>query len=169
MRSTIVEAPLQPPTQIVSAPPSRAGRAGQAARAQPHGFSKRHPLLMFFAMAFAISYVGILLVLRFGGDGPVTPTDPRFLLMMLAWLAGPSVASLVMTGLVSGKSGYRELFARLAQGCASRNWCFPSCAWRASHNIGGSRIQSIAPALRRSLHSVAPTTAFWLDQPARAT
>ena len=70
---------------------------------------------MFFAIAFAISFAGILLVVGLGGEqGGVAPTDPRFLLMMLAWLAGPSVASLAMTGLLSGRSGYRELLRRLA-------------------------------------------------------
>jgi len=113
MRSTIVDKPMEAPAQLVSARPSSAGRAPRAVDAQPHGFSRRHPLLLFFAMAFAISYAGILLVVRFGGDEPVTPTDSRFLLMMLAWLAGPSIASLVMTGLVSGKSGYRHLHRRL--------------------------------------------------------
>jgi len=114
MRSTIVDKPMEAPGQLVSARlPSSAGRAPRAAGAEPHGFGRRHPLLMFFAVAFAISYAGILLVVRFGGDEPVTPSDSRFLLMMLAWLAGPSVASLVMTGLVSGKSGYRHLHRRL--------------------------------------------------------
>jgi CAAX protease family protein len=118
MRSTLVDAPMQ----LATAPPLEADRVPRTAGAQRHGFSTRHPLVTFFAIAFAISYVGILLVLRFGGDGPVTPTDARFLLMMLAWLAGPSVASLVMTGLVSGTSGYRDLFSRLIIWRVSPGW-----------------------------------------------
>jgi len=122
MRSSIADKAMEAPVQLVSTRPSSAGRAPQAVGAKPHGFSKRHQLLLFFAMAFAISYAGILLVLRFGGDEPVTPTDSRFLLMMLAWLAGPSVASLVMTGVVSGKSGYRHLFGRLITWRVGLGW-----------------------------------------------
>jgi hypothetical protein len=82
--------------------------------AAPQGFIKRHALLMFFCIAFAISFAGILLVIGLGGvqDG-VAMTDARFGLMMLAWLAGPSVASVIMTGLVSGRPGYRDLLRRL--------------------------------------------------------
>jgi uncharacterized protein len=86
-------------------------------------FIKRHPLLTFFSIAFFISFAGILLVVGSGGvQGGVAPTDPRFLLMMLAWLAGPSVASLVMTGLMSGGSGYRDLLRRLATWRAGAGW-----------------------------------------------
>src|SRR5579859_5269033 len=67
MRSTIVDAPMEAPQQLAGARRSSAGRAPQAVGAKPHGFSKRHQLLLFFAVAFAISYAGILLVLRFGG------------------------------------------------------------------------------------------------------
>jgi uncharacterized protein len=91
--------------------------------ATPRRFVKRHPLPMFFTIAFAISFAGILLVTGVGGvQGSVAPTDPRFLLMMLAWLAGPSVAGIVMTGFVSGRSGYRDLAARLATWRAGVGW-----------------------------------------------
>src|SRR5215467_359256 len=58
---------------------------------------ERHALPMFFGIAFAISFVGILLVIGLGGvHGGVAMTDPRFGLMMLAWLAGPTIASIVL-------------------------------------------------------------------------
>jgi membrane protease YdiL (CAAX protease family) len=126
MSSTIInqrqtEAP--PPRRAI-APKPRHAPPPSVAPAAPHGFIKRHPLPMFFAIAFAISFAGILLVVALGGEqGPVAPaTDPRFLLMMLAWLAGPSVASIVMTGLVSGRSGYRNLLRRLTTWRAGAGW-----------------------------------------------
>jgi uncharacterized protein len=116
--TTIVE------RQTEAAPPQVPGMpTPSAAHAAPQGLIKRHPLLLFFAIAFAISFAGILLVVRPGGvQGAVAPTDPRFLLMMLAWLAGPSVASIVMTGLVSGRSGYRDLLGRLTTWRAGLGW-----------------------------------------------
>jgi CAAX protease family protein len=112
-----------PPPRVARAPtPSLAPSQG-VAPAAPQGFIQRHPLLLFFAIAFAISFAGILLVLGLGDvQGGVAPTDPRFLLMMLAWLAGPSVASLAMTGLVSGRSGYRNLLRRLTTWRAGAGW-----------------------------------------------
>src|SRR5687767_15128574 len=123
--SSIIAEPktdARPPHVVGMPAPSIAPPPG-VAPAAPHGFIKRHPLLVFFAIAFAISFAGILLVVGLGGvQGAVAPTDTRFLLMMLAWLAGPSVASLAMTGLVSGRSGYRDLLGRLTIWRAGAGW-----------------------------------------------
>jgi membrane protease YdiL (CAAX protease family) len=112
-----------PPVHARVAPaPSAAPRPG-AAPSVPRGVVGRHPLLAFFGLAFAISFAGILLVAGLGGvRGGVAMTDPRFPLMMLAWLAGPSVAGVVVTGLVSGRSGYRDLLGRLVTWRADAGW-----------------------------------------------
>lgn len=125
MSSTMIDgrpAEAAPP-HVARAPISGAAPPPTGGSASPQAFVKRHPLLMFFAIAFAISLAGILLVIGLGGvQGAVAPTDPHFLLMMLAWLAGPSVASLVMTGIVSGRPGYRDLIRRLASWRAGLGW-----------------------------------------------
>jgi membrane protease YdiL (CAAX protease family) len=96
---------------------------GGVAPPEVQGFIHRHALLMFFGIAFTISFAGILLVIGLGGvQGGVAPTDSRFLLMMLAWLAGPSVGSIVMTGLVSGRPGYRRLIGRLTTWQVGIGW-----------------------------------------------
>jgi membrane protease YdiL (CAAX protease family) len=41
---------------------------------------------------------------------------------MLAWLAGPSVSSLLVTGLVDGRSGLRELLSRLRKWRVAARW-----------------------------------------------
>ena len=125
MSSTIIDQrQTEAPPRVALAPTPRLAPPPSVAPAAPQGFIKRNPLLMFFAIAFAISFAGILLIVGLGGEqGPVAPpTDPRFLLMMLAWLAGPSVASMVMTGLVSGTSGYRNLLRRLTTWRAGAGW-----------------------------------------------
>src|SRR5829696_4109501 len=75
---------------------------------------KRHPVLAFYALTFAISWAGILLVIGGPGAFPGTPeqVERLFLPVMLAWLAGPSVASIVLTGVVDGRAGYRDLLTR---------------------------------------------------------
>jgi hypothetical protein len=85
---------------------------------------KRHPVLAFYALAFAISWSGILVVIGGPGAFPGTPeqVDRLFLWVMLAWLAGPSVAAIVMTGLVEGRAGYRDLLSRLTRWRVGARW-----------------------------------------------
>jgi len=85
-----------------------------------NAFIKRHPVLTFFALAFAISWGGILIVV--GGPGAipgtaeqVEPLSPLFLFVMLAWLASPSLASILLTGLLYGRAGFRDLLTRLTR------------------------------------------------------
>jgi membrane protease YdiL (CAAX protease family) len=122
--STFVEQPTgAPPVHAGRAPTPSAAPPPGAAPTAPQGVVGRHPLLAFFGLAFAISFAGILLVVGLGGvRGGVAMTDPRFPLMMLAWLAGPSVAGVVVTGLVSGRSGYRDLLGRLVTWRADAGW-----------------------------------------------
>jgi CAAX protease family protein len=87
-------------------------------------FIKRHPVLTFYALAFALSWGGILIVV--GGPGGYPGTTKQvaqlFLFVMLAWLAGPSVASLLVTGLVDGRAGLRELLSRLLKWRVGARW-----------------------------------------------
>jgi membrane protease YdiL (CAAX protease family) len=86
-------------------------------------FIKRHPVLTYYALVFAISWGGFMLV---GGSGVLTGTpwqaDPRFQIAVLAMLAGPPIAGILMTVLVSGKEGLRELFSRLLRGRVGARW-----------------------------------------------
>ncbi len=81
------------------------------------------PLVAFYGLTFAISWGGFILA---GGPGFFTGTgwesDPRFLPAVLALVAGPLAAGLVMTGVVSGREGYREVFARLRTWRADWRW-----------------------------------------------
>jgi uncharacterized protein len=87
-------------------------------------FVKRHPVLTFYALALAISWGGILIVVGGPGGYPGTPKQVAqlFLFVMLAWLAGPSVSSLLVTGLVDGRSGLRELLSRLLKWRVAARW-----------------------------------------------
>ena len=86
-------------------------------------FVTGRPVLTYFALAFGISWAGGLFVL-----GPSRiPTTVELLMtigpiMYVAMLAGPSVAGLQMTSLVSGRAGLRELLARLTTWRVGRRW-----------------------------------------------
>jgi uncharacterized protein len=87
-------------------------------------FVKQHPVLTYFALTFAISWGGALLVI--GGSGGMwgtTPTsDPRFPFALLAMLAGPSAAGILLTGLVHGRAGFRALLWRLLKWRVGARW-----------------------------------------------
>lgn len=75
----------------------------------------RHAILAYFTLTFAISWGSVLLII--GGTAGIPGTTPEisalFPLVYLATVAGPSLASILMIGLVSGRTGYRDLFSRL--------------------------------------------------------
>jgi hypothetical protein len=88
-------------------------------------FIKRHPVLSYCAMVFAISWGGILLVVGLGPGGmPATKEQVGTLMpfMLLALFAGPSVAGILMTGLVYGRAGFRNLLARMARWKVGARW-----------------------------------------------
>jgi uncharacterized protein len=88
-------------------------------------FIKRHPLLSYYALVFAISWGGILLVVGLGPGGiPATKEQVGALMpfMLLALFTGPSVAGLVMTGLVYGREGFRHLLTRMTRWRVGARW-----------------------------------------------
>ena len=88
-------------------------------------FLKSHPLLSYYALVFAISWGGILLVVGLGPGGiPATKEQVGALMpfMLLALFAGPSVAGLVMTGLVYGREGFRDLLSRMTRWQVGARW-----------------------------------------------
>jgi membrane protease YdiL (CAAX protease family) len=82
-------------------------------------FIKRHPLPTYYVLTFAISWGGILIAAGPGGI-PVA-TELRMTLGALLVL-GPSVAGILLTGLVSGRVGLRELLARLLRWRVGGRW-----------------------------------------------
>lgn len=86
-------------------------------------FIERHSLPIYFALVFAISWGGMIIVLGPGAfTGAATPTDALLPFVFLAMFAGPSVAGLLMTGLVHGRAGYRDLLSRLLRWRVGAGW-----------------------------------------------
>ncbi len=77
-------------------------------------FIKRHPVSIYFALTFAISWGGFILVVGPGGfPGTKEQFGTLFPIVVSMMLAGPSVASILLTGLVDGRAGFHELLSRL--------------------------------------------------------
>jgi membrane protease YdiL (CAAX protease family) len=87
-------------------------------------FIESHPVLTYYALTFAISWGSLLLVI--GGPGKIPGTPEQFETLLpiagLALVGGPSVAGLLLTGLVSGRAGFRELLSRLLRWRVGARW-----------------------------------------------
>jgi membrane protease YdiL (CAAX protease family) len=87
-------------------------------------FIQQHPLLTYYALTFTISWGGSLWVLGGLGKIPIPPEEIArvFLPAYLATVAGPSMVCILMTGLLGGREGLRDLFSRLIKWRAGVRW-----------------------------------------------
>jgi membrane protease YdiL (CAAX protease family) len=84
-------------------------------------FMKQHAVWIYFILAFAITWGGVLLL---GGAFPNTKEEfanlqPRFI---PAVLGGPSVAGLLLTAVVYGGPGFRDLARRIFKWRVQAGW-----------------------------------------------
>ena len=84
---------------------------------------KRHPLVAYYLLTFALSWSGFVIVV---GPRSLVNTnwqaEGAFLSAVMVMLAGPSLAGLLLTGLVDGRAGYRDLFSRLLKWRVGIRW-----------------------------------------------
>jgi membrane protease YdiL (CAAX protease family) len=84
---------------------------------------KRHTVLIYFALVFVISGGGILLIVGPGGFPLNAEQFASFgLLMYAAILAGPCVAAILLTAIVDGRPGIRDLLARMRRWRVRWTW-----------------------------------------------
>ena len=82
----------------------------------------KHPVLSYYAVAFAISWGAILIVVGPGGFLTTTSTSPTFALAGFASLLGPSTAGVLLTSLLDGRAGRRDLRSRLSRWRVGVRW-----------------------------------------------
>jgi membrane protease YdiL (CAAX protease family) len=88
-------------------------------------FVKRHPLLSFYTLAFAISWGGMLLAVGLGPGGfSATPQQLQKAVPYLVptMVLGPGVAGILLTGLLYGRAGLREFRSRLLKWRVGARW-----------------------------------------------
>ena len=88
-------------------------------------FIKRHPLLSYFALAFAISWGSMLFAVGLGPGGfSATPQQVQMAVpyAVPAMILGPSVASILLTGLLFGRAGLCEFRPRLLRWRVGARW-----------------------------------------------
>jgi membrane protease YdiL (CAAX protease family) len=85
--------------------------------------AKRHPVVTYYGLMFAISWGFGLIVL--GPDGFVGSkliSGAQLPLVYVAALAGPSIAGLLSVGLIRGRQGMQDLLSRLFRWHVSPGW-----------------------------------------------
>jgi membrane protease YdiL (CAAX protease family) len=86
-------------------------------------FVKRHPVLSYYVLTFAISVGGGLILTAPGGiPGSAEQVAALFPIAFLILYAGPVISGPVMTGIVYGRAGLRELLARLLRWRVGARW-----------------------------------------------
>src|SRR5919204_5670877 len=90
---------------------------------RPLGVARRHPLIAYFALAFAISWSLVLLVIWPAGfQARGAEYEQLGPLVFLAMLAGPSLAGIGLTALLEGRAGLRGLLGRLGRWRVGLRW-----------------------------------------------
>jgi pimeloyl-ACP methyl ester carboxylesterase/membrane protease YdiL (CAAX protease family) len=84
---------------------------------------RKHPLLAYYILTFALSWGGFVLVV---GPGSLVnanwQAEGKFLSAIMVMLEGPSIAGLLLTGVIDGGTGYRDLFLRLCKWRVGIRW-----------------------------------------------
>jgi membrane protease YdiL (CAAX protease family) len=86
-------------------------------------FIQKRPVLTYSALTFAISWGGMLMAVSLGGI-PTNEEQSAMLLVFsyIAMLLGPSLGGLLLTGVIDGKVGFRELGFRLSKWRVGVRW-----------------------------------------------
>ena len=102
---------------------SNANSLGEGIMATIIASIRRHPVAAYYTVVFAISWGGCLMAIGPGGILGITPISGAQLpFVYLASLTGPGLAGILLTSLVHGRAGLRDLRSRLFQWRVGVRW-----------------------------------------------
>lgn len=86
-------------------------------------FIQKRPTLTYYALTFVISWGGMFIAI--GLSGPIANEQQSAMLLVFSYIAmlvGPSLGGMLLTGVLDGKAGYRELVSRLLKWRFGARW-----------------------------------------------
>ena len=88
------------------------------------GWMRRHPLIAYFSIAYAFTWSFVIpITFSQRGLGLFSLPDPLlFALFLLSTFSGPLPAALILTSVIDGVSGRRELLRRMFQWRVGARW-----------------------------------------------
>lgn len=96
---------------------------GSGRRMQDGTFIKRNPVLSYFALTFAISWGGVMVLgAPYGMPAPSSQAAKLWPMVFMPYFIGPCLAGLLLTGLVHGMAGLREVASRLRKWRVGARW-----------------------------------------------
>lgn len=86
-------------------------------------FIKKHSVLTYYALAFALSWGSFIVVIGPGEFlGTKEVSEGRMIFLLLTMLLGPSLAGILSTAFIYGRTGLRELLSRLLRWRVAARW-----------------------------------------------
>lgn len=86
-------------------------------------FIKTHSVLTYFALTFAISWGGVLILgSPYGMPAPSEQFSAHWTIVFVPYFLGPSLSGILLTGLIYGRAGFRDLLSRLLRWRVSARW-----------------------------------------------
>lgn len=82
-------------------------------------FIKRHSPLIYFTLTLVMSWGAVLIL---AGPTGIPVAEDQAVVLGMALLLGPSVAGILLTGLTSGRDGFRRLLSHLLRWRVSARW-----------------------------------------------
>lgn len=84
---------------------------------------KKHPVLAYFAITFLISWGGVFILgYPYGMPSTTDQFQSLWTAVVLPYFLGPTIAGLLMTAIIFGKSGFLQLRERLLKWRISFKW-----------------------------------------------
>lgn len=86
-------------------------------------FIKNHPLLTYFLLTFIISWGGVMILgAPYGMPTAQETFKSMWPIVFLPYLLGPLISSMLLTGFIYGKTGYRNIASRLLNWPIGLKW-----------------------------------------------
>ena len=129
----------------------------------------KHPVIGFYLLAFAISWLGWLPVVA-GSRGIVPFDHPAFQLLLILPAIGPALAAIVVTQAWEGKTGVTRLLGQLVRWRVEARWWVAAAVAPALFLVAGKAITDVlnlsaAPSLQGNIVALA-LSAFVVSLPA---